>query len=84
MLIELQHLFAKDIIEVKKWIMENSPDSELFAGYINVDREKTWLSINWENIEDTASIIPIIPDGFFTWAVDIPDKDAVLFKLVWG
>lgn len=81
MIIELHHIAGQDLINLKDWVMEHSPDSELLIGVISGGFfSGNWSETSWGVVTKTV----IVQNTFFTWAVDIPDKDAVLFKLVWG
>lgn len=86
MLIELRHISGADMLKVRDWIMENSPSSKLFIG--NIVGEvflDDWKPVTsgWDIIDHVAKFYKSL-DSMFVWAVEIPEKDAVLFKLVWG
>lgn len=83
MIIGLHRLLKGDIPKMTEWVAENSPDSKLFIGGLSGPGiPLTGYYWQWQNIR-------IVNDSnrylnFTRLAIDIPDEDAVHFKLTWG
>ena len=84
MIIELRHLADGDIPEVRKWVIENSHNPKLLIGPVINDSVsiKDWTRTEWPELE-TLMDNPYF-SKYFRLAVDIPDENAVYFKLTWG
>lgn len=93
MIITLQGFSDTQLLSMKEWIMELSPDSKLLIGCFDdsnniegalvmaVDLKNDWAPMKWEVINKAKSTIP---QGFFVWGVELSEEDAVHFKLAWG
>ena len=81
MIIELYPSSNQDLIEMRDWIIENSPNSKLLIGF---GLPTKWAYYTWKFINELNDLHTGDYEAY-QWKVNMPDKDDIVYvKLVWG